>query len=402
MWRRGVLDSVHVLHVSDTHLGHRQYGLFERELDIYDVWDEIVEKALRERVDLVVHSGDLFDTSRPPPQAIRAAIRGLRRLREAGIPVVAVMGDHDIPKRRQLPPNAVLEDLGLLRTLGLRRPAEAAKLRTRSGAQVYVAGVSNQRGPHARQRLLEALRGLARPPSDMASILVLHQTLQEVAPDYELSLGELPRGYSYYALGHVHLHRGWRLGDSYAAYPGSPEALRLDEAKQQPRRLVLLAEVVPSKTLSLGQLELERPRPQLVYEIEYRGMEELQARLREIRGRLAQYPADRRPILHLAILNVPRGVKTKIYQLAEQLFRSVTLTYRLRLEVEESDLPTSVQATRGQVSLEELLRALLRDPQLVELAHRIIDVAGSGDTKRSREEEILSLIKEAYGIEESR
>ena len=392
------MSSIHVLHVSDTHLGSRQYGLYERELDVYNVWDEIIEKAVREHVDLLIHSGDLFDTSRPPPQAIRAAMHGLRVLREKGIPAVFIMGDHDVPRRRQLPPHVLLEDLGLATVLGIREPGEARRLRTRSGASIYVAGVTNQRGPHARQRLLEALRRLPPPSGEAPSVLMLHQTLQEIAPDYELSLGELPRGYSYYALGHIHIHRGWRLGQAYAAYPGSPEALRLDEARQQPERYVILAELAPGRTTSINTLRLERPRPQLVEEIIYTGLDELRRRLLEMRSRLAKYPEQRRPLLHLTVKDLPRREKAKVYQLVEQLLRGVVLTYRLRLEVAEEDLPKTVQGS-AQVRLDELLSALLRDRELVELAHRIIDIAGSGSSKNAMVDEVLSLIKKTYGLE---
>jgi len=392
------MDSVQVLHVSDTHLGYRQYGLYEREIDIYRVWGEIVDEAVRERVDLVIHSGDFFDTSKPPPQAIREAIRGLRVLRDKGIPFVAVMGDHDVPKRRQLPPNALLDELGLASTLGLRGGYEARRLRTRGGAEVYVAGVTSQRGPGARQRLLDYLARL--PAAErVPSVLLLHQTLQEAAPDYELGLGELPKGYSYYALGHIHVHRGWRLGDAYAAYPGSPEALRLDEARQQQDRYVLLAELRPGATVSLQQLRLETPRPQLVEEIVYRDMEALRGHLLGLRERLARYPPERRPILHLAIRSVPRGKKLQIYKLVEQLMRPVTLAYRLNIETFEEELPRQLQST-GQLRLEDLLRELLRDQQLVELAQKLIGVAGSGGTKAALVEEITRLIKTTYGIED--
>ena len=391
------METVHVLHVSDTHLGYRQYGLYERELDIYRVWGEIVDHAVRERVDLVVHSGDMFDSSRPPPQAIREAVRGLQKLRSHGIPVVAVMGDHDVPKRRQLPPNALMDELGLARTLGLRGLYEQARVRTRSGLEVVAAGVSNQRGPGARQRLLDALQRLAAGDGS-AAVLVLHQTLQEVAPGYELGLGELPRGYSYYALGHIHLHRGWRVGEAYAAYPGSPEALRVDEARQQPERYVLLAELKPSATVSLQRIRLETPRPQIVEEVEYTGGEELRRRLLGLRERLARYPPERRPLLHLTLRSVPRGEKTRLYRLAESLFRNVTLAYRLNIDVYEEELPRSLQ-NPGQIQVEEMLRELLRDPVLVQLAQRIIDIAGSGGTKSERSDEVLREIRKTFGLE---
>ena len=48
-------------HLADTHLGYRQFGLLEREKDFYEVFDKIIDKIIEEKVDFVIHSGDLFD-----------------------------------------------------------------------------------------------------------------------------------------------------------------------------------------------------------------------------------------------------------------------------------------------------------------------------------------------------
>ena len=50
--------------------------------------------------DLVVHAGDLFDSSRPSPRAVAEALDGFARLREAGIPVVVIAGNHSTPRFR--------------------------------------------------------------------------------------------------------------------------------------------------------------------------------------------------------------------------------------------------------------------------------------------------------------
>jgi len=383
-----------VLHTADTHLGYRQYGLHERELDIYKVFDEIVDIALREHVDAVLHSGDLFDTSRPPPQAIRAAIHGLRRLRDNGIPFITILGDHDLPRRRALPPQAILDDLGLSTTLGLRGGAEKRRIRTRSGAVLEAAGVTATRGPDARRRLAERLARL-RPAGDAASVLLLHQSLQEAAPEHETSLGELPRGYSYYALGHIHLHREWRLGDSVVAYPGSPEALRLDEARQQEKRLVLLAELAPGATRTVQQVALRSPRPQLVVELSYEGLDKLRARLAELRGKLAAYP--QKPLLHLRVTNVPRREKKSIYKLLESLLDRVVLSYRAYIDTVEEELPRSLQAP-SEINLPKMMEELLRDKELAELAQKILDAVTASEKKVDAEREILRILAEHYGV----
>jgi len=341
----------------------------------------------------VLHSGDLFDTSRPPPQAIRAAIRGLRRLRDHGIPFITILGDHDLPRRRALPPQAILDDLGLSVTLGLREGAERKRIRTRSGEELEAAGVTATRGPDARRRLTERLARLS--PGDGASVLLLHQSLQEAAPEHETSLGELPRGYSYYALGHIHLHREWRLGDSVAAYPGSPEALRLDEARQQEKRLVLLAELAPRATKSIQRITLQTPRPQLVVEMKYEGLDKLRTGLAELRGKLAAY--TKKPLLHIHITGVPRREKKNIYKLLETLLDKVVLSYRAYIDTVEEELPTSLQAP-SEINLPKMMEELLRDKELAALAQKILDAVAAHEKKVDAEKEILRILTEHYGL----
>lgn len=97
-----------IIHLADTHLGFRQYagkldldrGLNQRECDVYDAWQRAVDIAIDRNPGLVIHAGDLFDSSRPTPFAITQALDGFRRLREAGIPVVVIAGNHSTARFR--------------------------------------------------------------------------------------------------------------------------------------------------------------------------------------------------------------------------------------------------------------------------------------------------------------
>ncbi|XHM65352.1 exonuclease SbcCD subunit D [Streptomyces nigra] len=82
-----------VFHTSDWHLG-RQIGRYRRDAEVDAVLDEIIDIADEFAPDLIVHSGDLFDSSRPGLDDIRRAAQALRRL-GAIAPVVVVAGNHD-------------------------------------------------------------------------------------------------------------------------------------------------------------------------------------------------------------------------------------------------------------------------------------------------------------------
>ena len=95
------------LHVSDTHIGFSAYhkvtpaGLNQREQDFFDAFARAVDLALGERVDAVLHSGDLFDSVRPSNRAVAFAMEQVKRLGEAGIPFVVIAGNHETPKLRE-------------------------------------------------------------------------------------------------------------------------------------------------------------------------------------------------------------------------------------------------------------------------------------------------------------
>lgn len=88
------------LHVADAHLGYQQYGHPERFNDFGRAFLAAVDYAVEHQVDFSLISGDLFHKSAIDPPTLLQAVNGLDRLRQAGIPAVAVMGNHDRPRYR--------------------------------------------------------------------------------------------------------------------------------------------------------------------------------------------------------------------------------------------------------------------------------------------------------------
>ncbi|GLY94894.1 exonuclease SbcCD subunit D [Actinoplanes sp. NBRC 103695] len=83
-----------VLHTSDWHVGKVLKG-HNREDEHKAVLAEVIAIAERERPDLVLISGDLYDTAAPTPASTRLVTRALSALRRTGAEVVAIGGNHD-------------------------------------------------------------------------------------------------------------------------------------------------------------------------------------------------------------------------------------------------------------------------------------------------------------------
>ncbi|QKY21626.1 exonuclease SbcCD subunit D [Halolamina sp. CBA1230] len=84
-----------VIHTGDTHVGYQQYHSPERRADFRRAFDAVVDDAIEEDVDAVVHAGDLFHDRRPELPDLMAVLSALRRLDDADIPFLAVVGNHE-------------------------------------------------------------------------------------------------------------------------------------------------------------------------------------------------------------------------------------------------------------------------------------------------------------------
>ena len=84
-----------VIHTGDTHLGYRQYHSPERRADFLEAFRRVATDAIEADVDALVHAGDLFHDRRPDLGDVYGAIDVLRDLREADVPFLAVVGNHE-------------------------------------------------------------------------------------------------------------------------------------------------------------------------------------------------------------------------------------------------------------------------------------------------------------------
>ena len=105
-----------VIHTGDTHVGYRQYNSPERRADFLRAFERVVDDAVDDGVDAVVHAGDLFHDRRPELDDILGVLRSLRRLQAADVPFLAIVGNHEATRGSQW--LDLFEQLGLATRLG--------------------------------------------------------------------------------------------------------------------------------------------------------------------------------------------------------------------------------------------------------------------------------------------
>ncbi|MFX0102308.1 MAG: exonuclease SbcCD subunit D, partial [Candidatus Hodarchaeota archaeon] len=86
-----------ILFMSDTHLDVRRphQVVRQRKIEFQDVFAQIIDYALENEVDLICHSGDLYDLKRPSPVEVQKTIEQLLKLKEKDIKFYVIRGNHD-------------------------------------------------------------------------------------------------------------------------------------------------------------------------------------------------------------------------------------------------------------------------------------------------------------------
>jgi len=284
------------LHTSDWHVGRTIRGR-SRDDEHRQVLVEIAAIAAAEAVDLVLVSGDIFDTASPGPVAEEIVYRALLDLAEVA-PVVMIAGNHDHPGR--LKAVAPLLELGRV-TVGaaIARPSDGGVVEIPDlGVRLAMVPFITKRGIIKVEEILnmdqaqrigeyaERVTGVLSALTDgmtpsTINVVMAHMMVaggvtgggERTAHlfDYAVPALSFPGHLSYVALGH--LHRPQRVpAPTPMWYSGSP--LQLDFGEVDDRKAVLVIEAEPGLPVLVTPHELHRGR-----------------RLRTLRGTLAEIEA---------------------------------------------------------------------------------------------------------------
>ena len=185
-------------HISDTHLGLIQYGLEEREQDVYDSFNQAIDISIKDKVDFVIFAGDIFHTPNPTGTAILQMANALKRLKQNGIESFFILGEHDISRIRATPIPYVYHNLEFSKYVGRGEPVYYK--------DVMIVGLDKIRKNEMEglEEKFSHLESLANKHNGH-KILILHQGITEVNKFAgEINSTDLPKNFTYYAMGHLH------------------------------------------------------------------------------------------------------------------------------------------------------------------------------------------------------
>ncbi|MDQ3804172.1 MAG: exonuclease SbcCD subunit D [Acidobacteriota bacterium] len=393
------------LHLSDVHLGCRRYNLEERTKDFFRSWhDVITNHALPNKIDFMLIAGDFFDRRNIDPQTMNHALAGLQLLKEAGIPVVAIEGNHD--RRDAVSPYSWMRSFSQAGYLILLEPAADDENpltmapwddSERAGSYVDIRGArifgSHWYGTTANVAIPMLADALRRARGEgLFHILMLHTDVegQLNRPIPALSverLKELRSLVDYVALGHTHKRfeiEGW------AYNPGSLEACSIDEFREE--RGAYLVEVDDERNVKTAFIKdyVQRPFQRLSFDVSGAESPEavhegvMEAVRREARAHDAGAGGPE-PIIEIAL----RGhlhFKNSLLDLRRVREQALELTGALHVMVKNQSVPVEYAVAAG----------LEADTSRKERERRIIEDLIARDARfRDRAAEMAALVLDA-------
>lgn len=303
---------IKILHLSDIHMGsgfshgrvNPETGLNTRLEDFVQTLGRCIDRAIAEPVDLVLFGGDAFPDATPPPFVQEAFASQFRRLVDAKIPTVLLVGNHD-----QHAQGTGGASLCIYRTLGVPGfvvgdRLETHRIQTRNGdVQVITLpwltrstlltrpdaeGLSmGEVGQLLIDRLRVALEGEIRQlDPDVPTVLLAHlmadnarygaERFLAVGKGFTVPVALLARPcFDYVALGHVHRHQVL-CEQPPVIYPGSIERVDFSEEKEDKGFVLIELErgntqfefcplpVRPFRTIAVDLSEAENPQEALL------------------------------------------------------------------------------------------------------------------------------------------
>lgn len=210
-------------HIADCHLGGW------RDERLKNIGHESFLLAMKEcverSVDFVLIAGDLFNTAVPSIDSIKVAAQGLKKVKDAGIPIYVITGSHDhSPSGKTMVD--VLEEAGLLENV-MKVKDGVLSLTIDPKTNVKMAGIYGRKVGLEKEDY-QSIDMSAIEKEEGFKIFLFHTAIDEFKPEVLKhvecqSYEELPKGFNYYAGGHVHyiLQKPINSNQSLLVYPGA-------------------------------------------------------------------------------------------------------------------------------------------------------------------------------------
>jgi len=276
---------------------------FQRKRDYLKCFEEVVDYAKKEKPELFLIGGDLFDIMRPSNSVRAAVMNDLRALSEHGVKVFAVSGHHDTPKSIEegVSPLQVYGNSGYMHYFANPSSPETVTLKLDT-CLTSITGVGHNPLHEGGSDPLAAIQ--TKLEGDF-NIVLAHAPVQGFSgwtgDEPIIRPSSIPRELDLLVVGHFHNHQAKSVGRTEVIYPGSTE--RVDFAEEADEKGFVWVEFDRGGLLSKKFIKTDA-RPYRTAEIEFPNTPEP---LKSLKEQAAKY-LDKETVLRIKV----RGTATPI------------------------------------------------------------------------------------------
>ncbi len=279
-------EPINLFHIADIHIGMENYGrldaasgLNSRVLDFLRRFSQAIDLAIEQEADVCIFAGDAYKNQRPTPTFQREFARRVKKLADAGIPTILLVGNHDMATADRAAssldifgvldvPNTFVANREQLFQITCRRgqplqvatipyPQPSRLLTQDKYRNLSIEELDTELGNIVATNIAD-LAAEARERPGIPAILAAHLSVGGATQGSEQSV-MIGRDvvilksvmtdsiWDYVALGHIHKHQDVNQGQyPPIIYPGSLE--RIDFGEEGERKGFVMAEVVKEQT----------------------------------------------------------------------------------------------------------------------------------------------------------
>ena len=354
------------------------------------MFEKILDRIIEEKVDFVIHSGDLFDNSRPSPMALLTFQKGLIKLKNANIPVYAIAGNHDsVLRKNSIPPQVLFKKFGLK----VISPINTNYMY----GDVFIAGLPfypSSQDKNLKHKLSELSKKAANHEK---SILVLHQGIDKYFNlQYELEIGDIPDNFTYYAMGHLHNYINDDFGNGKLVYPGSSEVWKtteLGDYRKNGKGFVIVD--MDGTKPSVERIKIDLPREFIEKTLDY---DNLGSGVDAIKQTIKSF--DKKPVLNLTVNNVTST--STAYEIINNELEDLALMIRPKFITpgeENIDLIIDKENALGPIEVLSSRLESYDDENVTKFATELYNLL-SKDKNEEAMELVDEFYREKYPIEE--
>ena len=278
-----------ILHFSDLHLGVENYGrinpktgLSTRLEDFLKVFDQTIDYALENNIDLVLFCGDAYKSREPSQTQQREFARRINRLVTNNVPIFLLIGNHDLPNAIGRATAIEIFDTLEIKNVYVSNRPDIYRIPTNNGV-IQIASLpwlrrsallskedtKNMNFEQINQRMQQVLTDVITIHStkldpELPSILAAHvwvsgaqlgsESMMTIGQEQVLLVSNIANpAFDYVALGHIHRHQVL-ANNPPVVYSGSLE--RLDFSETEDEKGFYIIDIEPVNTTGKRQVSL--------------------------------------------------------------------------------------------------------------------------------------------------